>query len=195
MIFCLAKKEDALQIANIHKKEISEGFLSSLHVYFLKSLYEAIIVSSTSFCIVAKEGDTVVGFISGVTDINKFYTYFFKAYFFQSIMLLFKKMFSISFAKKAFETILYPVKERDLPPAELLTMAVSTQFQRQGIAGKMFLEFLTQMKKRNVAVFKVLVGDELADAIHFYEKNGFVSLKETSIHNNKKSRIYIYNLP
>ena len=194
MIFCLADKDDALEIAKIHKTEIKKGFLSSLHISFLENLYSAIIESSVSFCVVAKEQDMVVGFISGVTDINKLYFYFLKKYFFQSVFLLFKKMFSLSYIKKIFETLLYPIKEKKLPPAELLTMAVYSQFQGQGIVSKMFLEFILEMRKRDASIFKVLVGEELTSAIHFYEKNGFIFLKNTTVHGGKSSRVYIYKI-
>lgn len=193
-MICLAEKKDALAIAQIHKTEISQGFLSTLHISFLENVYSAIIESDASFCVVAKENDRVAGFICGVTDLKKFYAYFLKNYFFSSIVLLFRKFFSIQAIKKMIETLFYPVKEQELPLAELLTMAVSKQFQGQGIALKMFAEFLVQMKTRNIQEFKVLVGEELKPAIHFYEKNGFTFLKETSIHDNKKSRIYVYHL-
>ncbi len=194
MIISLARKHDALQIAKIHKAEINKGFLSSLSVPFLKNLYSAIIESDVGFCVVVKENDAVVGFISGVVDINALYVHFLKKYFFQSIILLFKKFFSFSYIKKMFEILLYPVKESKLPPAELLTMAVSRQFQGQGIAGKMFTEFLTEMKKRKITSFKVLVGEDLKPAIHFYEKSGFTFLKRIAIHQGTSSRIYIYDI-
>jgi ribosomal protein S18 acetylase RimI-like enzyme len=171
---------------------IKKGFLSSLKLAFSKNLYLSIIESEYSFCIVAKENDAVVGFISGVTDINKLYFYFLKKYFFQLVVLILQKIFSISFIKKVFEILFYPVKEKKLPHAELLTMAVASQFQGQGVAGKMFLEFILEMKKRNVENFKVLVGEELTPAIHFYEGNGFTFLKNTTVHKGKSSRIYTY---
>ncbi|OGZ69856.1 MAG: hypothetical protein A3D44_03080 [Candidatus Staskawiczbacteria bacterium RIFCSPHIGHO2_02_FULL_42_22] len=194
MIICLAEKNDALAMAQIHKTEINKGFLSSLNISFLKNLYEAIILSSASFCVVAKEGDQVTGFISGVTSIKKLYRYFFAHYFLSSSTVLFKKLFSLSFIKKVFETLLYSSKEQSLPSAELLTMAVKQQFQGKGIASQMLFTFLAEMKKRNIQQFKVLVGEELAPAIHFYEKNGFTFFKNTTVHQGKSSRVYIYKM-
>ena len=194
MIFVLAKKEDALQIAKIHKAQINKGFLSTLKPAFLENIYTAIIESDTGFCVVVKEGDRIAGFISGTTDINALYRYFIKKYFFQSLVLVIQKIFKVSYIKKMIETLLYPVKESKLPQAELLTMAVDRQFQGQGIASKIFVEFLEEMKKRNIKSFKVLVGEELTPAIHFYEKNGFTFLKNTNIHKGKSSRIYIYDI-
>lgn len=192
MIFCLADKNDVLEIAKIHKTEIKKGFLSSFKLVFLKNFYLAIIESNVSFCVVAKDRDRVVGFVAGVIDINAFYFYFIKNYFLQSVYILFPKIFSFSFSKKVFETLLYPIKEKKLPSAELLTMAVASQFQGQGIAGKMFLEFTLEMKRRGMSNFKVLVGEELTLAIRFYEKNGFTFLKNTTVHKGKLSRIYTY---
>src|SRR3989344_1718664 len=137
----LAKKEDALEIAKIHKAEINKGFLSTLNVSFLGNIYAAIIDSKENFCLVAMEDGRVIGFISGVSDLDTFYSNFFKKYFFSSLAILFRKFFSISFIIKAFETLLYPVKEKALPKAELLTMAVRSEFHGKGIAGQMFNEY------------------------------------------------------
>lgn len=190
----LAKREDALEIAKIHKAEINKGFLSTLSISFLKNVYLAIIDSNENFCLVAKENDQVIGFISGVSDLDKFYSNFFKKYFFRSFLILLKKFFSISFIIKAFETLFYPVKERDLPKAELLTMAVKSEFHGKGIASQIFSEFIAAMKGRGVKSLKVLVGEELKPAINFYEKMGFTFLKNTKVHGNNISRIYIYDL-
>src|SRR3989344_7596260 len=145
MIFCLAKKEDALKIAQIHKTEISGGFLSSLSPAFLKRFYLALIESQSSFCVVAKEGNMVVGFIAGVSNMNKFYAYFLKNYFFQSFFILLPKIFS-SF-KKLFESFLYPKKEQSLPKAELLTIAITKEFQGKGIGSMILPVFISEMKK------------------------------------------------
>lgn len=190
----LAKKEDALRIAQIHKNEIHLGFLSTLHISFLKNLYEAIILSPYSFCVVARDNGAVIGFISGATSIGGLYRYFFKKYFFSSLLPLLKKVGSLSFIKRSIENLLYPVKESDLPPAELLTMAVDRNFQGKGVASTIFADFLSEMRKRNILTFRALVGEELAPAISFYEKNGFIFKRETMLHDKKVSRVYLYNL-
>ena len=190
----IAQKNDALKIAEIHKTEINKGFLSSLSISFLQKFYSALIESDASFCIVAKEQERVIGFISGVTNLNTYYVYFFKKYFFHSAFILLPKIFNVSSLRKIFETLWYPLQEKELPQAELLTMAVMREFQGKGIAGQLFLEFISEMKKRNIKRFKVMVGDELKPAIHFYEKNGFTFLKNIHIHGNITSRVYIYDI-
>ena len=81
-----------------------------------------------------------------------------------------------------------------MPKAELLTIAIIKKFQGQGL-GKLLLDvFLDQMKQRNITVFKVVVGEELINAIKFYEKNNFTFLKNISIHTNAPSRVYCYEI-
>ncbi len=192
MHYLLAQKSEARQVAKIHKEEIKKGFLSSLPLPFLATLYQAIIASPGGFCVVAKEDERVVGFIAGTVSVKQFYIFFLKRYFFSSLVVLCFRMFRFSQLKKMVETLLYPVKESAVPPAELLTMAVSHTFQGQGVAQAMFKEFVARMKQKNIKEFKVLVGEELLPAIRFYEKSGFAFLKDTSIHDNKKTKIYVY---
>lgn len=192
MTFPLAQKEDALAMAKIHKAEISGGFLSSLNLAFLSRFYLALVRSPVSFCVVAKENNQVVGFVAGTTNLNAFYKYFLAHYFFQSFFILLPKIFS--YFKKILETLLYPKKEQTLPEAELLTIAITKQSQGQGLGRLMLAPFIAEMKKRKIAIFKVLVGEELKPAIKFYEKNGFRFVKNISIHGNAPSRVYVYEI-
>lgn len=192
MIFYLASPKEAVEIAQIHKREIKEGFLSSLPLVFLKKLYTCVI--KNDFCVLAKEGNEVIGFIAGTMDVAKLYSFFLKRYLFYSVFILFPKVFNLLSLKKITETLFYPKYEKELPKAELLTIAVKKDFQGQGIAKKMFEVFILEMETRKTKVFKVLVGEKLKPAISFYEKSGFELLKETEIHKGQKSRIYIYKI-
>ncbi|GAI01963.1 unnamed protein product [marine sediment metagenome] len=194
MIIRLAQKNESWQIAEIHKKEIKKGFLSSLKKSFLEKLYSAIIESQFSFCIVAQEKDQVIGFVAGTTNIDKLYSYFLKKYFFQSVFVLLPKIFSFKSLKKIFETLFYPQKEKKLPKAEFLTIALKKGFQGQEIGSQMLQKFILEMKSKKVEVFKVIVGEELKPAIKFYEKNGFQFLKNITIHGEQPSRVYIYEV-
>ena len=195
MNISLATKKDATQIAIIRKREINQGFLSQLGVKFLSKLYKSTMVSPNAFTIVAKDNDKVIGFISGCTNVAKFYHDFFKKYFFQVFFILLPKMFKLSILKKIFETLKYPQQkeEKKLPGAELLTIAILKEYHGQGIAQKMFEKFVKEMKKREIKQFKVIVGESLMRAIRFYEKIGFKFHSSISVHKHKPSSVYIYN--
>lgn len=192
MTISLAEKGDALAVAGIHKTEISSGFLSSLSIAFLSRFYLALVQSPVSFCVVAKENGKVIGFVAGTTNLNTFHKYFLAHYFFQSCIILLPKIFS-SF-KKVLETLLYSKKKESLPKAELLTIAITKQFQGQGLGRLMLAPFIAEMKKRKIAIFKVVVGEELKPAIKFYEKNNFKFVKSVSIHGKALSRAYVYEV-
>jgi len=183
----LADKKYAKILAQIHKDEISAGFLSSLPSNFLEKFYISVI--ENDFSVIAKENGEIVGFIAGTADIGKLYSYFLKRYFFHSAVILLPKIFNL---RKIMETLFYP-KNKEIK-AELLTIAVKKEFQGKGVARYMLEFFVSEMRKRGVNKFKVLVGEELKPAIRFYEKNGFKFLKRTEVHKGQKSMIYIFNV-
>lgn len=189
----LATKSDAFEIARIHQEAIKKGFLSSLNTEFLCKFYEALIASKYSFCVAATQNSGIVGFVSGVTDMNAFYRYFFTHYFFVSTFIISPKVFNPSVLKKIIENIFYPKKTKDLPSAELLTIAVKKEFQGKGVGGALLKKFIEEMKNRQTPIFKVLVGKNL-QAVGFYRKNGFEQIKEIILHNNETSLVFIYKI-
>jgi len=187
----LASREHASAVTSLHQQEISSGFLSSLPRTFLAKFYEGIIRYPGGFCVVAEDGDRVVGFIAGITDMRAFSGFFLRNFFFTAAFLL-PRMVGISTIKKLFESLRYSQHQDDLPKAELLTMAVARDFQGRGVAREMLVLFLEEMKKRDVRVFRVLVGEKLQKAVAWYEKQGFHLAKSVSVHGKERSRIYVY---
>lgn len=92
------------------------------------------------------------------------------------------------------ESLLYPKKESSLPKAELLSIAITKEFQGRGVASSMLPMFISEMQKRGVKNFKVVVGEELTNAIKFYEKNNFTFFKNITIHGNTPSRVYVFEI-
>lgn len=196
MTIRLANKNEAGQIAKIHVREINQGFLSQLGEKFLTKLYEAMIVSSEAFIVVAEETDSVVGFIGGCVNVNHFYRDFLRKHGPGAAFMLLPKIFKPSILKQIFETLRYPhqKEEIEVPKAELLTIAVLREFHRQGLAQKLFAKFISEMNERGIKQFKVLVGEGLSPAIAFYEKVGFRFRSSMVVHKNKLSKIYVYNI-
>lgn len=188
----LAKKNDARYISNIHKEEISQGFLSSLPLSFLAKLYEEIIQSGV--CVVAETQGRVVGFVAGTCNLNALFRSFLLHAFFPAVFILLPQIFSFRKLKGIFEALRYPSRNSDLPQAELLMIAVHKEFQSQGVARSMLKEFIEQMRKRGVKEFRVMVGKDLLSAIRLYESSGFQFVKETAVHGAQQSLIYVYSI-
>lgn len=186
----LANREDALQIAKIHKQEINQGFLNQLGLKFLSKLYEAMILSKNSFVVVAKENNQIIGFISGCANTKKFCKYFIRKHFFQVLFVLLSKITNF---KEILEILKYSQENKNLPKAELSSVAIKKEYQGEGVAQKIFRRFVQEMQKRRIKKFKVAVGENLPRAIRFYQKAGFKFHSSIAIHKNQLSRIYIYD--
>jgi len=191
----LANKNECCRVAKIHCQEIKWGFLSQLGERFLCYFYEAVIDSSNAFLIIAQKDDSIIGFISGCSNLNKLYQEFVRKYSFKAFPVLLRRIFNSIIIKKIFEIIKYSKqREKNLPEAELLTIAVSKNFQGSGIAQKLLEKFISEMKRRGIWQFKVIVGEKLSRAVRFYEKSGFIFYSQDSIHEDTPSRIYLYNI-
>jgi len=96
----LASEKDCFQIAEIHFKEIKHGFLNQLGKEFLGYFYSAMINSPNAFLIIAEENNSVIGFVSGSTNLKKFCKEFFRKYIFKSFLIFLKKYLVSIFLKK-----------------------------------------------------------------------------------------------
>ena len=187
----IAEKKDCLAVVEIHFQEIKYGFLNQLGKKFLYYFYTTMINSENAFLIIAEDNGEIVGFASGAISLKKFYKEFVRKNFIKASFILLRKIFSFA---KIFEVIKYSKKEDNTPKAELLTIAVSLKFQGSGVAQLILNRFILEMKKRDVTLFKALVGVELERANKFYQKSGFHLHSQDSIHKDKLANIYIYKI-
>lgn len=195
MIIRLANKDDCLEVAKLHVQEIKSGFLSELGEKFLDCFYQKMTDSQNAFLIVAQQDNSIIGFVSGCLDLKKFYKEFAKKYSFRVLPILFKKFLGLDSLKKILETRKYIKREeKALPKPELISIAVFSQFQGQGVAQQLLFKFFSEMKNKEAKLIKVIVGEKLSPAIRFYEKNGFKLHSKIFVHKDRPSRIYIYKL-
>jgi ribosomal protein S18 acetylase RimI-like enzyme len=182
----------AQQVATLHIEGISTGFISSLGIDFVTSLYEAIVQSKSSFGIVAEKNSKVLGFAAFTTNLNQLY---------KSIILkkgplfafkLAGKMISLRRIKRIFETLFYParIKNMNLPEAELLSIVVSPAEQGKGLAGRLIEKGLQHCQKMGVDKVKVLIGADNKPGNKLYLKFGF-ELTGQILNHGVLSNIYV----
>jgi ribosomal protein S18 acetylase RimI-like enzyme len=197
MIIQRAKINDAISIASLHKKGIFYGFISSLPLILIIQLYKALINKEIVF--VAKENDTIVGYISCSLNLKKFYKFFILKYGLVSFFYLFPKFFSVNFLKKFFETLSIPFKKNsnntlpddlDLIP-ELLSIVTDEQYEKMGIGTSLLHTLEAELKKLGFSSLKVVAGTNLVSANNFYKKNEFSLLFQKEIHQGVFSNVYI----
>lgn len=184
---------DAHYIALLHKRGIPTGFLSQQSHSFLTALYAYLIKNEIVF--VVKER-VCVGFIAGTITTKELYSKFLKENLSLLIVFAVKNLFSLSFIKKAFETLFAPKKtllddDNELP--ELLSIVVEDTFKGQGLGQKLLKAFEDELKSNKVASYKVLVGEKL-NANKFYIQRGFTLRKDIELHKGDISHIYVKKL-
>jgi len=181
-------EQEFLQVAHLHQQYIPLGFLSSLGIGFLARLYAFMAKDAAAFLLVAVDGGTVVGFVSGTVDVGSFYRRFIIKNILWGFVLL-PKLVTRNTLKRALETLLYPRKNKvmNLPKAELLSIVVDRAYQGKGVAKSLY-EHLEQFYRiKRIQEFKIIVGSTLTSAICFYQKVGATKLTEIEVHKGYQS--------
>jgi len=173
--FSSLKTEHANQVARLHIKGISTGFISSLGIDFVTALYEGIAQSKSSFGIVAQENESLLGFVAFTTNLNKLYKSVILKKGLRFAIMLAGKMSSTQRIKKVLETLFYPgrIRKMALPRAELLSIVVAEKARGKGLANDLVKKGLGTCRKKGIAKVKVLVGMSNGPANKLYQNCGF----------------------
>jgi len=188
-----------LECAKIHSKEIPEGFLPTLGVNFLSSLYEAFSKSKHSFLLLAIKDSRVVGFIA----VSLHTKLFFKQYLWtQSYKNFYKipiSVFGKVFIKKIVEVLRYPfeenIKEHDfVSNSEVFNFCVDVSVQGQGIGKLLFSKAVDQLDNSKVRVLKIVTGQKQIGAQKFYYRSGAILSHKIIVHKGEESMVFKYKV-
>ena len=184
--------EYAGQVAALHIQCISTGFISSMGIDFVTSLYEAIVRSNSSFGVIAVKNEKVLGFAAFTTNINTLYKAVIWRKGLKFALLLASHMCSLKRVKRIFETLFYPtrIKNMNLPSAELLSIAVAPEEQRKGLAGQLIEMGFRHYRKTGVDKVKVLIAADNKAGNQLYIKSGFEPVGQINNH-GVLSNVYV----
>ncbi len=188
-------EENAQQVAELHIEGIATGFISSLGIKFVTSLYKAITEDKNSFGMVAVEDNKVIGFVAFSTNLSKLYRFVALKKGPRFAFILAKRMLSWKTFKKIIANLLYPskMKKMNLPDAELLSIVVSPEGRGKGIAKTLTEKGFEECKNRGFDRVKVLVAAENEPANKLYLKCGFEKVCQISSH-GILSNIYVIHI-
>ncbi|MCW5937026.1 MAG: GNAT family N-acetyltransferase [Fimbriimonadaceae bacterium] len=189
-------EETFLQLAEIHREAIHEGFLSTLGDRFLVTLYRSLSASASSFVVAATSGGQVAGFIAGAIDTGAVYREFARRAGPSAIVALAPKLLSPQRMKRVVETLLYPSKKQsdDLPEPEILNFCVRASAQGTGVGGRLFEELCAEFRRRDVTKIRIVTGESQVSAQRFYEKRGAILARTIEVHKGTPSRVYVFGL-
>jgi ribosomal protein S18 acetylase RimI-like enzyme len=180
------------QVAALHIQCISTGFISSMGIDFVTSLYDAIVKSKSGLGVVAVRNEKVIGFVAFTTNLNKLYKSIIRRKGLKFALLLAGNVLSLRRIKKIFETLSYParIKKMNLPSAELLSIAVAPEERRKGLAGQLIEKGLRLYRKTGVDKVKVLIGADNKAGNKLYLKTGFELIGQI-VNHGVLSNIYV----
>jgi ribosomal protein S18 acetylase RimI-like enzyme len=192
MVITNMKEEHAKDIARLHVEGIRTGFISSLGIDFVGSLYRAIIETESSFGFVAEGNGRLFGFVALSANLDRLYRTVILKHASAFSLLLSGKMFSFGRLRSTVQTLFYPsrTKKMDLPRAELLSIVVAENERRKGVATALVRKSFIECSLRAIEQVKVLVGAGNEPANTLYLKCGF-QLADRINNHGVASNVYI----
>jgi ribosomal protein S18 acetylase RimI-like enzyme len=182
---------DAAAIAGLHADRIGEGFLVTLGPRFLRRLYRRIALSPSAVLVVADSGERIVGFVAAATSTRRLYGEFLARDALPAGLAAAPSV--VRAPRRVWETLRYGnERDDDLPPAEILSIAVAADAGGQGIGGRLLSaaqQELTQLGAPHARVVTA-VGNEAAIAM--YERAGFQRRSRTEVHAGVPQEVLVW---
>lgn len=187
-----ALANDASALARLHAQAIKTGFLSALGSGVLDQVYRGLITDPASVVLVVRdEKGEIAGFIAGSRDTRAFYRRMIRRRAIPAGLAALPALVTDPRKIGRFiETICYPGSVvPDLPPAELLAMAVTEKFRARGLGSDLVKEFVIRL---GVPAMRVVVGADNEGARRFYRAQGFIPVAETEVHKGQQSEVQVW---
>lgn len=165
------------QVSDMHFNLLGDGFLASLGRDFLYLLYKEIYVSDSATLIVVREGNLVLGFISGGIGLKHIYVRLVKSPV-KLIHTIVPRLVNRRMLAQLISVLLRNKRVRyngkPQTSAELYSICVPREYQGTGLADELYLKLSQYFADNNIDEFLIFVGEKLARAQSFYIRKGAV---------------------
>jgi len=188
-----------IECARIHSKEIPYGFLPTLGVDFLSSLYEVFSKSKYSFLLLAIEDSRVVGFIAVSLHTKLFFKQYLWTQSYKNLHKIPISIFGQVFIKKIVEVLKYPFESKIsdggfISNSEIFNFCVADGMQGRGVGQLIFSNAVAQLKDMGVEKLKIVTGHSQMGAQKFYYKCGATLSHKIIVHQGEESLVFNFNL-
>lgn len=186
--------------ALLHKQSIKDGFLSSLNAKVLECLYRSLSEDEGSLLLVARVDGEIAGFLSASKSLRPILLGMVRGHSSALITGLLPEVLRPARLVRLVNLLRYsllgkkPASTIPTPDLELLSLGVDDRFRRRGIAAALYKALVNLVAERGESAFKIVVGEGLEGARHFYEAMGAIDAGEMVLHSGEKSRIYIHEV-
>lgn len=189
-----AQPHEAAAVAALHASELTEGFLVSLGVPFLRRLYLRVVRSPGSFVLVTGERERIDGFIAVSERTGRLYREFLLRD--GLVAGLAAAPAVLRAPRRTWETFRYGASASagpDLPPAEVLAVAVASDARGHGLGGALTEAALAELRRRGVCAARVVTASDNASAIRMYERAGFARRHQTEVHSGVVQEVLVWD--
>jgi ribosomal protein S18 acetylase RimI-like enzyme len=186
-----ASLADADAVAAIHAERIAEGFLVTLGAPFLRRLYRRIVRSPHAFVLVADDDRGVCGFVAVAEDTRRLYREFLVR---DALVAAIAAAPAVVRAPgRVWETLRYGTAGGDdLPPAEILAVAVTARAERRGIGVALVRAAVDELARRTIAAARVVTAVGNEPALAMYERAGFRRFRRTDVHKGVAQEVLVW---
>jgi GNAT superfamily N-acetyltransferase len=176
---------DVAAAADLHGRCIDRGFLVRLGPRFLRQLYRYLAEADAGQVWVAIGDDgRVIGVCAYARDVRRMYRSVLRRGWFWLALATFPNSLRPRMAKGVLDVLRYPRKvgAKQLPPAEILSIAVDPSVRGGGVGRALLERAVEQARLDGQEQIKVLAGVVLVVANRFYQACGFEKIDELSQH-------------
>jgi len=183
------------QVARLHARSIRQGVLPQLGHGFLVEVYAAVAQSDHGLVLVAKNRETVLGFVAGSTRLYRLYVAVLLRNGWRLIWSAGTRMRHIALWKKAWSVLSFPGRQtnrqrKTRSGPELLAIAVKENHRRTGLGERLLQAFEDELKSRcGDRTYTVATNAAEVVSNRFYEKSGFYPIG-TMVHHQLTLQLY-----
>lgn len=181
---------DAAAVAAIHSERIGEGFLVTLGPRFLTRLYRRVARSPRAVLLVAEADHRVVGFVAATTSTRQLYAEFLRRDAIPACLAAAPRI--VRAPRRVWETLRYGTSDHDLPPAEILSIAVAADSTGTGIGSALMGAVMAELVRRGVTAARVVTTVGNQAAVGMYERAGFVRHRRTEVHRGVEQEVLVW---
>ena len=182
-----------MQVAELHTKNLDQGFLSTLGPKFLFLMYRAIDECEASVLIVENDPSGVAkGFVTGAEGMRSIYHQMLKSLPALIVALLPSLLNPIK-VWRILEILLHSkhsAEKQNLPSYELLSIAVRPDHRGQGVSERPDSGLINHCRSRGIHSFRIIVGENLHPAHRFYQRMGAHVVGDVQVHGGQRSLVY-----
>ena len=183
---------DVAAVARLHTDRFPHGFLPTLGSRPLERLYRHLVQSAHAFLLVADDEESINGFVAAAEDTRRVYREFLRHYGFAAAVLAAPA--ALRAPRAVWETIRYGGRadHADLPPAEILAVAVAQRVRGAGVASSLVAGAMNEFRRRGVAAARVVTATGNSHALRLYERAGFRRQRLIEVHRGVRQEVLVW---